>query len=62
MYSWPVGLTDDFTVIWGYIVAQFDSFPLLYVGVGFINESEMQYLSCQNSSTAPLILFLYLQP
>ena len=50
------------TVIWGYIVAQFDSFPLLCVGAAVINESEMQYLSCQNSSTTVLILFLYLQP
>ena len=43
-------------------MAKFDSFQLLCVGAAVINESEMQYLSCQNSSTTTLILFLYLQP
>lgn len=56
------GLYRRFTVIWGYTVAKFDSFQLLCVGAAFINESEMQYLWCQNSSTTVLILFLYLQP
>lgn len=63
MYSWPAGLIDDLQLFEAIIiVAQFDSFQLLCVGAAFINESEMQYLSCQNSSTTVLILFLYLQP